>query len=185
MKQLTLGLLLALFAWACDAPEGNDNTPNQPVTDTLIPPSSGTSEYSSESSSDNDAQARGLIEDVSGTYIMGDQEGTEGGGYLAIQQLDDNQLKFELDLNNGAPNYHSGTAYGTITRDGNVAVYTTSEYAMGGESCAISFVFEPDQVGVEQKQGSDMACGFGQGVIANGTFKKTSEEAIFRHEEGL
>lgn len=121
---------------------------------------------------------------ITGTYTFGDQEGTQGGGYLAIEQLEDNQLKFELDLNNGAPSYHSGSMTGTMTLENNVAVFTTSEYSEE-DPCKITFTFANNTITIEQEKGSEFSCGFGQGVVARGVYNKQQDQAVFKYEGGL
>lgn len=130
--------------------------------------------------------ARTLSTDaISGTYVYKDQDSPEGGGYLAIQKLENGRLKFELDINNGPPNYHSGTATGEMELDGNKALFTTSEYAMEGQDpCVISFLFVDNMIELKQKQGADMSCGFGQGVIAHGIYTKKNDSPVFRYEGG-
>ena len=185
MRPFILSTILALFAvaWtACDAPEPAPST--DPVEDSTT--TSTPAPINENSQFKENPNARAMPEDVSGTYIYGDQESSEGGGYLAIKQLEDGRLKFELDLSNGAPSYHSGTITGTMELDGNTAVFTTREFVMqeGQVPCAISFLFQGDQIIVDQEQGSDMSCGFGQGVIADGTFDKQNSSPIFRYEGG-
>lgn len=117
-----------------------------------------------------------------GTYTLDDQDGESGGGYLVIEKVSDDSLKFELDINNGAPNFHSGTATGMLSLVDQTATFITTEY--DGE-CKITFAFEGNQVTVEQVNGSDFACGFGQGVAAHGVYTKQGDEAIFRYEGGM
>ena len=43
----------------------------------------------------------------------------------------------------------------------------------------------PDNmVEIEQEEGSDMSCGFGQGVVAHGIYTKNSDEPVFNYEGG-
>jgi hypothetical protein len=126
-----------------------------------------------------------LSENITGTYIFGDKEGTEGGGYLVIQKQADESLKFELDINIGAPNYNSGTATGTIKLEDNVAVFNTNEFSEE-KPCTITFTFNSDN-SIEIKQGdsSPFSCGFGNQVFAHGLYKKQKDEAIFKYEGGF
>lgn len=132
-----------------------------------------------------------INQSFTGTYTDGDWESVKtlaeggeiegSGGYLAIEQKEANTLKFELSLFNGAPNYHTGTAEGMLSLQDNVATFVTTEY--DGE-CKITFTFKGNEVHVEQVTGGDFQCGFGQGVMAFGVFKKQKEEAIFKYEGG-
>lgn len=180
--------LLSLLFWAClivtwiacDAPSSSLSEEKN-LTDTTAPstsvPNDGTSEQAPNS--------RAIPENVTGTYTYGDQEDPDsGGGYLVIEQLEDHQLTFQLDLNRGAPNFNSGYASGTMVLEGNTAIWTTEEYNMdGGTGCTISFLFTEDQVVVDQEQGSPVECGFGNGVLASGTYAKQDDKPIFRKEE--
>jgi hypothetical protein len=126
-----------------------------------------------------------LSENMTGTYTFGDLEGTEGGGYLIIEEQEDHSLKFELNLNIGAPNYNSGTATGMLKLEENVAVFSTSEYSEE-EPCAITFTFNSDNsILIKQGEGSSFSCGFGNRVFANGLFIKQKDEAIFKYEGGF
>ena len=165
---------------ACDGPandpsndgNGTDTTgTTTPKPDPETPEQSGT--------------PRSIPENMTGTYTFGDQEDPDsGGGYLVVEQLEDQQMKFQLDLNRGAPRFNSGYASGTMTLTGNQAIWTTEEYNMdGGEGCTISFVFEADQVVVTQETGGPVECGFGNGVLATGTYAKQADAPIFRKEE--
>ncbi len=124
-------------------------------------------------------------ENITGTYIFGDQESAEGGGYLVIEEQDNDSLKFELDINIGAPNYNSGTATGILKLENNTAVFKTSEYSEK-DPCAITFTFNNDHtIELKQEKGSPFSCGFGNRVFANGLYVKQKEEAIFKYKGGL
>ena len=166
-----LGLLLILALAACDDPKPQPPAAGDPAPD------------STTAAAPAPPEVLPMPDNVTGTYVFGDQEGTEGGGYLVVKQLEGDQIKFELDLNRGAPNFNSGTATGTLDLKGNRAEFTTTEYDMSGKTCLISFVFQGDEVVVDQEQGSDMACGFGHAVYAHGTYKKINDQPTFRYKE--
>ncbi len=119
---------------------------------------------------------------ITGTYTFGSQDGEGSNGYLALQALQDGTLKFELDLNMGAPRYHSGTATGIAKMEGNKAVWRTTEFA---EECVLVFTMGENTITVRQEQGTDIDCGFGAGVMADGVFNKTSNEPVFKYEDEL
>ncbi len=110
-------------------------------------------------------QARPLARKVTGTYEVTYRRGA--GGLLKVLQKGD-EIEFELEFNRGAPSYNSGVAGGTIPIKNGVAVFKTSEYGDGG--CEITFTFQTNKVFVKQK-GSDVACGFGHGVMCDGTYR--------------
>jgi len=123
-----------------------------------------------------------------GSYTNGNQDGEEGGGYLAIEVLDDDSLKFELDINGGAPNYPSGTITGKMAIADDVATFVMSEFddieTEEADECKITFTFSGKEVIVKQVSGTEFVCGFGKGVYANGTYTKQSDEGIFKYEGG-
>jgi len=126
-----------------------------------------------------------LPENLTGTYTFGDKEGAKGGGYLVIERQEDDSLKFELDINIGAPNYNSGSLTGMLKLEGNTAVFNTSEYSKE-EPCAITFTFNSDNsIQLKQDEGSSFSCGFGNRVFANGVYAKQKDEAIFQYEGGF
>jgi hypothetical protein len=122
---------------------------------------------------------------ITGTYTFGDQESAEGGGYLAIKKQKGDSLKFELDINIGAPNYNSGTATGVMKLENNVAIFKTTEYSEE-EPCSITFTFNSDNsILIEQNAVSSFSCGFGNNVFANGLYTKQKDTVIFKYEGGF
>lgn len=170
MKEKISILLLAssLLLFACKGSTGTTTIDNADSTRTV--------------SSDSNPNSN-INTNITGTYVMGNRlkESDEGGGYFAAQQIGDS-LKFELTIMNGGPGYHSGTATGMMPLKNNVAIFTTNEFA--GE-CQIVFTFKGNEVEVNQAKGGDFDCGFGQGVMAYGTFKKEKNEAVFEYEGGF
>ncbi|MGH1336753.1 MAG: hypothetical protein ACRBFS_11560 [Aureispira sp.] len=184
MHYTTIKTLLSLLALSTclllsSCGEGN---PTEDQTD--LPSQTDSTASNPEESTNDPANARNSSTDaLSGTYIFKDQSSPEAGGTLAIQLLENGRLKFELDLINGPPNHHTGTATGEMELEGNSAVFTTSEYAMEGQQpCAISFLFIDNKVEIQQEEGSDMSCGFGQGVVARGIYTKNSDQPVFNYE---
>ena len=62
---------------------------------------------------------------------------------------------------------NSGVAGATIAIKNGVAIFKSSDYGNGG--CELVFTFQSNKVDVRQK-GSDVACGFGHGVMCDGTY---------------
>lgn len=178
MKLITnffLGLTTLLLV-ACDSsPAETTTTTTQDSSDTV----------KIDSSTLKVVEASVLSENVTGTYTFGDLEGTEGGGYLVVEKQADASLKFELNLNIGAPNYSSGTLTGVLKVEDNVAVFNTTEYSEE-EPCMITFTFNSDNsILIKQNEGSSFSCGFGNSVFANGLYAKQKDEAIFKYEGGF
>ena len=72
-----------------------------------------------------------------------------------------NRVRFELELNRGAPSYNSGIASGELVLNGHLGIYQPVDYP----KCALVFVFLEDAVEIGQV-GSGADCGFGYGVVA-------------------
>ncbi|MFK7799432.1 MAG: fimbrillin family protein [Aureispira sp.] len=168
---ITLSCCLLLVSCGGNAPTDQD----QPVN---VADSSATDTTNSPKES---ATARNFSADqLTGIYVFKNPEEPDGNATLALQSLDNGRLKFELTIVNGAPNHHSGTATGELELDGNSAVYTTSEFAMGDNPpCEISFLFIDNMIEIEQAKGTDMSCGFGQGVVARGIYTKINDTPVF------
>lgn len=179
MKLITnffLGLTTLLLV-ACDS------SPAGTTTTTTTQDSSDTVKI--DSSTAKAVETSVLSEKVTGTYTFGDLEGAEGGGHLVVEEQADASLKFELNLNIGAPNHSSGTLTGVLKVEDNVAIFNTSEYSEE-EPCAITFTFNSDNsILIKQNEGSSFSCGFGNRVFANGLFVKQKDEAIFKYEGGF
>ena len=93
----------------------------------------------------------------------------EASGYLQTIQSSE-RVQFQLELQRGAPSYNSGFMEGEFTLRGKKGVFQTKEYG----NCEIKFVFKKSQVVLDQ--GSPTGCGFGYGVIADGTYYLQSND---------
>jgi hypothetical protein len=144
-------------------------------------------EVPSNNSTQNQESNSSTPKNFTGTYLFGEQGGTKRGGSLVIEVQKENSLKFELDINIGAPNYNSGTAVGMIKLENNVAIFKTHEYVEETETpCTITFTFNKDHsILVTQNEGSPFSCGFGNNVFADGLFLKQNNAAIFKYEGGF
>jgi hypothetical protein len=92
------------------------------------------------------------------------------GCTVEILERGADSVRFQLGCSRGAPSYNSGTTDGVIAlRDGK-AVYYTTEY---GGSCELRFVFGRARVTVTEVEVQN-GCGFGYGVVAEGTLRRTS-----------
>ncbi|MET0553369.1 MAG: hypothetical protein ABW221_10050 [Vicinamibacteria bacterium] len=95
---------------------------------------------------------------------------TRDGGTLAVVE-DAQGARFQLQLSRGAPSYNMGFVEGTLEIDAGRATYESPD----GE-CTITFTFARDTVEVDQARGDDFECGFGRGVYANGTYRRTNRK---------
>ena len=104
---------------------------------------------------------------VTGTYSNRTSEFKildQGGGQLKIQF--DGSFPYRVGKELMA---NTGTASGTATLNGNVAVFVPE----GFESCKITLRFAGRSLKVTQ-EGTDSDCGFGNRVMATGTYTRRS-----------
>lgn len=108
---------------------------------------------------------------VTGTYSY---ELPNDGGSGEIQILDngDNTLRFSLSVVGPGPAYNQGMMEGTATYADFTATINTTEY---GGKCTIQLDFAPDQLVAKTLAGDNAACGFGNNVRADGTYKLTDD----------
>lgn len=78
-----------------------------------------------------------------------------------------NRIRFDLELNRGAPSYNSGIASGEFTLNDYLGIYQTPDYP----KCVLVFVFLEDAVQIGQV-GSGADCGFGYGVMARQVLRR-------------
>lgn len=116
-----------------------------------------------------------------GTYEA--NMGAGGTGKLVVQEKGSDSIQFQLTVVMGGPSSPSGTATGTIALKDNKAVIEIKEYD-AQNPCFLKFKFEADAAMVLQESNSSFACGFGNGVIADGHYQKVSTTATFDYEGG-
>ena len=100
---------------------------------------------------------------VTGTYSVSWKK--QAGCVLQVLQLSDDKIKFDLVCNRGAPSYNMGGSSGEIPLKDSVATYTDTEPG----PCEISFKFMSTKVVVSQSD-DKRECGWGYGVVPNGTY---------------
>lgn len=109
-------------------------------------------------------------EPFTGTYSF-ELPNDGGSGELLVSQLNIDQIKFKLTVIGGKPAHNQGLLEGTANIMGSTADFATDEF---GGTCKLSFDFSGDAVKIETLEGDAAACGFGNGVSANGTYKRDS-----------
>lgn len=87
--------------------------------------------------------------------------GIGAGAWLKTERRG-NQVRFDLELNRGAPSYNMGLASGEFTLDHHLGLYRSVEYP----ECTLVFAFVGDTVEIRQL-GSGADCGFGFSVMAD------------------
>ena len=95
----------------------------------------------------------------------------DSGGFLSTIQTG-RKVKFQLELQRGAPSYNSGFIEGEFELKGNKGVFFS---AVDNHACEITLIFSPKHVVLSQSSDKD-DCGFGYGVYADGKLNLDSRE---------
>ena len=125
-----------------------------------------------------DERAAGLppTEEVTGTYRY--HWGEPEGNLVEVQELPGKRLRFELWATHAYSCREMGTgplggAGARVALTGRDAVWETQEFT--GRLCRLRFSFGPDELTVTQ-DGAPEDCGFGYGVRADGTYRRTKRQ---------
>lgn len=108
---------------------------------------------------------------ITGTYAY-ELPNDAGSGELRILDNGDNTIKFSLSVVGKGPAYNQGQMEGTAPYVDFTATINTTEY---GGKCTIELTFGPEEVVAKTLAGDDAKCGFGHGVMADGTYKRTDD----------
>ncbi len=100
-----------------------------------------------------------------------------GNGVLKVSQLDDTNVRFSLTIVGGPPAHNQGMLEGTAQLRPNGKMDITTE-GFGGK-CHIEASFEGETAILKTLAGGSAACGFGNGIVADGTYKLTGKDAGF------
>lgn len=107
-----------------------------------------------------------------GEYNWGDAKRKQAGGTLTVYPESDSTVLVYFDISNGPPAFHLGALLQRAVVRGGVARCAFKEdYDENGCRLAIAFTPEAARVKTEQGYGE---CGFGQGVSADETYRRTS-----------
>ncbi|WP_373552286.1 hypothetical protein [Haliscomenobacter sp.] len=108
-------------------------------------------------------------EPFSGTYGF-ELPNEAGSGELLVSQISADQFKFKLSVVGKKPAYNQGIMEGVANILGSTADFSTNEF---GGTCKLSFNFG-DGVEITTLEGDPATCGFGNGVKADGVYRRTS-----------
>ena len=109
-----------------------------------------------------------------GTYSFGGDTDKSSAGHLSVYPASDTSLLFYLEVNKGAPSYNMGMLFGSMNMNNGTATYFKKEdYQKQG--CKLQFSFQDNGVTVSTAQGFE-ECEFGNGVVADNTYAKTSSD---------
>lgn len=101
---------------------------------------------------------------VTGTYAWTGRD--HAGCTVKVAPAGRDRIRYDLDCNRGGPSYNQGSDAGELRLAGGVAVRKMAR-------CELRFRFQGERLVVAQT-GSDADCGFGAGVYAGGTYRRTS-----------
>jgi hypothetical protein len=92
-------------------------------------------------------------------------------GEIRVKQIENGKIVVNFCITNGYPTYNQGTFIDTLRYEHNMAVYKDEDLK---KACTLKFLFSKD--GVELKENANYEYGncWGNGVVANGYFKKAS-----------
>jgi len=152
---LRLSLLLATLGACTEPADHAGKTPATPPATTPTPPRS----------------AR-LTASYAGEYNWGDPQRKEAGGTLYVYPESDSTVLVALDISNGPPAFHLGNLYQRVAvrRGVGHCAFRSEEYL---QDCRLRLAFAAQAVVVTTEQGHG-ECGFGQGVAADETYRRTS-----------
>lgn len=107
-----------------------------------------------------------------GEYNWGDPKRQQAGGTLTVYPESDSTVLVYFDISNGPPAFHLGALLQrAVVRGGIARCAFKEDYAETG--CRLTIAFTPQAARVKTEQGYG-ECGFGQGVSADETYRRTS-----------
>ena len=150
------GLLLLVTLSACTEPTNQTNqAPTAPPTIAPTAP-----------------QKILLTSSYAGEYRWGDSTRKQAGGTLYVYPESDSTVLLALDISYGPPAFHLGNLYRrAVVRRGVGRCAIRSEEDMLDCQLRLTFAAQAVVVATEQGHGE---CGFGQGVSADETYRRTS-----------
>ena len=111
-----------------------------------------------------------------GFEIKPGKDDAGAAGDLTLLKIDSIRYKFWLSVNRGWPSYNQGDIDGIISvKNGNAFFSEKQDYT--DSSCKIAFRFFNKYILVDQLS-SDIVCGFGFHVFANGKYRKMNSVKI-------
>ncbi len=105
-----------------------------------------------------------------GEYQYGGDPEKGPYGLVSVYAKDDSRIMFYLELGRGAPSYNMGSIWGEVVIKNSKGLFVSS---LEGRSCQFILNFYSNQLVIKTIDNQD-GCGFGGGVLADGTFKKVS-----------
>lgn len=106
-----------------------------------------------------------------------DKEATGPAGKLVLLKMDGNKYRFWLDVTIGWPNYNVGETDGTITVVNDTASFDNT-FEEATTPCILKFKITGTTITINSMSTS-FNCGFGNGVNADGEYKKLKTQPVF------
>ncbi|MBL7797439.1 MAG: hypothetical protein JNJ90_13170 [Saprospiraceae bacterium] len=110
-----------------------------------------------------------------GTYAY-ELPGDGGTGELLVGRTAYDKFRFQLTVVGKAPAHNQGVLEGEANIHGNGASFSTTAY---GGTCTLEFFFDENTVKIKTTQGDSPTCGFGNGVLADGEFRRKGYDDLF------
>ena len=107
-----------------------------------------------------------------GEYNWGDPRRKQAGGTLTVYPESDSTVLVYFDISNGPPAFHLGALLQRAVVRGGVARCAFKE-DYDEKGCRLTITFTPKAATVTTEAGYG-ECGFGQGVYADETYRRTS-----------
>lgn len=113
-----------------------------------------------------------------------EKDSTKGGGTITVYPESDSTFLFYIDINLGAPSYNGGNLYGRVKITQDTGTFFT-KFDYMDNSCKWQFKFNDSSLSIKTVE-DQYDCGFGNGVIADGDYKKDSSiiKQYFENGEG-
>ena len=146
-------LLLLTLTWTCNCSDETEEVPTESSAPTQTPPTP-------------------VVIPVTGTYTLDRGEG--GTAELRVQQLDAETVRYALEVVGGAPSFNQGYYANQTSIDDDHRFYITPT-----EDCRIAVQLTEAGAQISTETGDAADCGFGNRVLADGTYQRTSTRAPF------
>lgn len=117
---------------------------------------------------------------ITGTYTY-DLPKDAGSGEIKIYPSDDGTVRYAISVVGPPPAHNQGMMEGNAPLKDNVVTITNTEF---GGKCVIEMTFADAEVVVKTLSGDSPTCGFGNNVMADGTYKLVDDLNPFMAEGG-
>ncbi len=92
-------------------------------------------------------------------------------GEIKVKLIDTNKIAMSFYICKGAPSYNSGSFVDTLLYRENIALYRDEDLQ---KACKVTFTFSKKNIKIQETANYEYGTCWGHGVIAFGSFKKTS-----------